>query len=540
MYALFVHAVGTSGLHAPERRRLAHASRCRQCGAVLGADAGGPPVAAHVVRYDSPCLCPCRGELTLVTTCRACNEAHRAGGGGKPAAPPGPLPRLLLAPVGRASGACGAAGSEAAHRRPPTPGRRTGRAAAAPGLRWPRRENLTLFCEAHPAAGGAPPASGGGTRGGGGPSKRGGKDGMPARTRHGELAQTVMFALEALLGAADGAQDLLAFLTMARRVRPQLLLAQPHAPELLTQLLERQDGLGRWALAVMDAVHDPAVLAQLCEHGAVPRLLARFDHCAPDPDTAARVVLRLASEWAAPPGAPADGPRLLPAQEARHVRLRVIGFFVQRLACAVDPFSTQTAQGILAPFVVTGCDDLLALLMEHDVSLDRAPDLPLMRGWLEARVKAIADDDPQGLETARGYAEYLGMAPTANLLHARHNEAVAAVMRRERLSALGLDEWLTPDEFLCPVTRERFVLPMLASDGHTYESSALVRIFEGDCASPLTREPLVPHVTILNTTLRRRMRRHEEDLEAIAPRSCRRWVRGWPTRRARHPTLPQA
>ena len=73
---LFVHATNTTGLHSKERRGFAYKATCAQCGKALG---GTDHVAAHVVRYKYPCLCPCMGgDVTLVTTCRACNAAHRA------------------------------------------------------------------------------------------------------------------------------------------------------------------------------------------------------------------------------------------------------------------------------------------------------------------------------------------------------------------------------------------------------------------------------------------------------------------------------
>ena len=71
--SLYVHATGTSGLHASARRAHAYDDACMQCGTRLDATTR---VAAHVVHYRSPLLCPCAGELTLITCCKACNNAH--------------------------------------------------------------------------------------------------------------------------------------------------------------------------------------------------------------------------------------------------------------------------------------------------------------------------------------------------------------------------------------------------------------------------------------------------------------------------------
>ena len=50
-----------------------------------------------------------------------------------------------------------------------------------------------------------------------------------------------------------------------------------------------------------------------------------------------------------------------------------------------------------------------------------------------------------------------------------------------------------PEGFLCPITRELFTDPVVASDGHTYEQSAISQWLESHRTSPLTR-------TLLSTT----------------------------------------
>ena len=42
----------------------------------------------------------------------------------------------------------------------------------------------------------------------------------------------------------------------------------------------------------------------------------------------------------------------------------------------------------------------------------------------------------------------------------------------------------------CPLTRERFVDPVIADDGHTYERSAIIQWLAGACTSPMTRQPI--------------------------------------------------
>ncbi|CAF1373125.1 unnamed protein product [Adineta steineri] len=42
----------------------------------------------------------------------------------------------------------------------------------------------------------------------------------------------------------------------------------------------------------------------------------------------------------------------------------------------------------------------------------------------------------------------------------------------------------------CPITGERFVDPVIADDGHTYERSAIVQWLQNNSTSPMTREPI--------------------------------------------------
>ena len=54
---------------------------------------------------------------------------------------------------------------------------------------------------------------------------------------------------------------------------------------------------------------------------------------------------------------------------------------------------------------------------------------------------------------------------------------------------------------------------MVASDGHSYERSAILSVLRnGNGLSPLTRERLQPNVLIPNRNLKRRMQEHDEDM----------------------------
>ena len=54
---------------------------------------------------------------------------------------------------------------------------------------------------------------------------------------------------------------------------------------------------------------------------------------------------------------------------------------------------------------------------------------------------------------------------------------------------------------------------MVASDGHSYERSAILSVLRnGNGLSPLTRERLQQNVLIPNRNLKRRMQEHDEDI----------------------------
>ena len=68
-----------------------------------------------------------------------------------------------------------------------------------------------------------------------------------------------------------------------------------------------------------------------------------------------------------------------------------------------------------------------------------------------------------------------------------------------------------PDEFVCPITIELMTDPVLATDGHTYERSAIERWFAtGKMSSPKTGEPLEATAVFPNHSLRSMIRDWEE------------------------------
>ena len=61
------------------------------------------------------------------------------------------------------------------------------------------------------------------------------------------------------------------------------------------------------------------------------------------------------------------------------------------------------------------------------------------------------------------------------------------------------------------------VEPVVASDGHSYEHSAIRDVISrGNGLSPLTREVLTPGVLIPNRNLKKRIREHDDEVLQMA------------------------
>jgi hypothetical protein len=94
---------------------------------------------------------------------------------------------------------------------------------------------------------------------------------------------------------------------------------------------------------------------------------------------------------------------------------------------------------------------------------------------------------------------------------------------RERFESLGIQPAEVPDEFLCPITCEKMVDPVVASDGRSYERSTITLVLsQPDPLSPLTREPLRPDVIIPNWNLKKRIEDWETELLQTVERAVAR------------------
>lgn len=103
--------------------------------------------------------------------------------------------------------------------------------------------------------------------------------------------------------------------------------------------------------------------------------------------------------------------------------------------------------------------------------------------------------------------------------------------------------WSEPcSEFICPITRDVMLDPVVASDGYTYERAAIVLTIKEDGLSPLTRELLDGHL-FPNRSLAKRIcdqtqsfKQSTQGLKQVARSQSAPMVRP-PTGKHEHPVL---
>ena len=131
--------------------------------------------------------------------------------------------------------------------------------------------------------------------------------------------------------------------------------------------------------------------------------------------------------------------------------------------------------------------------------------------------RAEAGETVVALEAALSMAAAVGAADEAvtERVRSRLDELQTAAARRARRESVGLNVPL-PADFTCPITYDKMKDPVVASDGHSYERSAIEEILRGPHPlSPLTRAALGPAL-VPNLNLRRRIEDHEAELDRMA------------------------
>jgi hypothetical protein len=76
-----------------------------------------------------------------------------------------------------------------------------------------------------------------------------------------------------------------------------------------------------------------------------------------------------------------------------------------------------------------------------------------------------------------------------------------------------------PNEFLCPITMEEMTDPVIGSDGHTYERSAILRALGVKGVSPMTREPMNVSSLKPNYALKASLDRWKKEQNGSAPKT---------------------
>ena len=167
----------------------------------------------------------------------------------------------------------------------------------------------------------------------------------------------------------------------------------------------------------------------------------------------------------------------------------------------------------------TCSDAILAAVVNAAAPLHAFSELQRkLRSVATARLhRAEAGETVVALEAALATAAAVGAADEAvtERVRSRLEELQTAAARRARRESVGLNVPL-PADFTCPITYDKMKDPVVASDGHSYERSAIEEILRGPHPlSPLTRATLGTAL-VPNLNLRRRIEDHEAELDRMA------------------------
>jgi len=108
-------------------------------------------------------------------------------------------------------------------------------------------------------------------------------------------------------------------------------------------------------------------------------------------------------------------------------------------------------------------------------------------------------------------ASYLDLVAAKTRLDDMKQEKETQNKRRK----LGIDHLPIPDEYQCPITREKLLDPYTADDGYTYEKSAIEKWLQINNTSPKTGNSMSKGLRP-NTTLRTLIENYNEHSFAIA------------------------
>lgn len=95
----------------------------------------------------------------------------------------------------------------------------------------------------------------------------------------------------------------------------------------------------------------------------------------------------------------------------------------------------------------------------------------------------------------------------------KKNVYIESLLRSGRETSERLSKGI--DSFLCPITRETMVDPVICCDGHTYERKAIEQWLRSSSRSPKTNQSLPSRILIPNHAMRNSIDAMRENIESV-------------------------
>ena len=89
----------------------------------------------------------------------------------------------------------------------------------------------------------------------------------------------------------------------------------------------------------------------------------------------------------------------------------------------------------------------------------------------------------------------------------------------KRMEKMGINEFKLSEDFICPITKEVMLEPVITSDGYSYESWAIEEWFRENTTSPMTNKYLKNRTLIPNYILKTLIENYENDIFGIAKKA---------------------
>ena len=275
---------------------------------------------------------------------------------------------------------------------------------------------------------------------------------------------------------------------------------------LFTELSTVHEGFATAAIRLLERDGTHSVREHMRNHGVVNKLLNRLLSSGASMESPGMMFLRLLSSV---PGGHLD--------EGLLESISAASSFLETLQEDVWNFLVDQLKRVFrTPSPMLG-DALMALASLLDYKPGEDPEVLqlLMHNAdhivIEAFPTKMMDQVRSGLESLMmtGAPPSDSFMALVKVVGARSGVELRRIQeKKERVSALGLE---FPSEFQCPITLSPMEDPVVASDGHTYERQAILRVLQGseNPTSPLTREVLLPQV-YANRNLKASILEYEE------------------------------